>query len=345
MKTPISDTHRTVLRTLADTVVPSLRRPDDTTGFWARSGSDLHANIAVEHALSGLPEDELAGMLALLDGLHVLGFVTGSERSREQLIRNVALMGTRPAAAINALISLTLAFAYAGPDPRTANNPMWAGFGYPGAPGIEPGGAEAPTPFVPAGSQVTADVCIVGSGAGGGLIAGMLAQSGLDDVVLAEAHRLGDPFDADTKMGPLVSAEQRERVREHIRRGIDEGARLVTGGPDAPEGLQRGYFVAPTVLSAVRSDMAIAQEEVFGPVLSILGYEDEEDAIRIANDSRFGLSGAVWSADEARAVRVARRIRTGQVDVNGGAFNPAAPFGGVGCSGNGRADPARVPLT
>lgn len=106
-------------------------------------------------------------MLALLDGLHVLGFVTGSERSREQLIRNVAPMGTRPAAAMNALISLTLAFAYAGPDPRTANNPMWAGFGYPGAPGIEPGGAEAPTPFVPAGSQVTADVCIGGSGAGG----------------------------------------------------------------------------------------------------------------------------------------------------------------------------------
>ena len=164
----------------------------------------------------------------------------------------------------------------------------------------------------------------------------LLSEAETIAAAVAEAHTLGDPFDADTKMGPLVSAEQRERVREHIRRGIDEGARLVTGGPDAPEGLQRGYFVAPTVLSAVRSDMAIAQEEVFGPVLSILGYEDEEDAIRIANDSRFGLSGAVWSADEARAVRVARRIRTGQVDVNGGAFNPAAPFGGVGCSGNGR---------
>jgi len=164
----------------------------------------------------------------------------------------------------------------------------------------------------------------------------LLSEAETIAATVAEAHTLGDPFDADTKMGPLVSAEQRERVREHIRRGIDEGARLVAGGPDAPEGLQRGYFVAPTVLSAVRSDMAIAQEEVFGPVLSILGYEDEEDAIRIANDSRFGLSGAVWSADEARAVRVARRIRTGQVDVNGGAFNPAAPFGGVGCSGNGR---------
>ena len=168
----------------------------------------------------------------------------------------------------------------------------------------------------------------------------LLSEAETIAAAVAEAHTLGDPFDADTKMGPLVSAEQRERVREHIRRGIDEGARLVTGGPDAPEGLQRGYFVAPTVLSAVRSDMAIAQEEVFGPVLSILGYEDEEDAIRIANDSRFGLSGAVWSADEARAVRVARRIRTGQVDVNGGAFNPCALFGGVGCSGKGR-EPGR----
>ena len=116
---------------------------------------------------------------------------------------------------------------------------------------------------------------------------------------VAEAHTLGDPFDPATKMGPLVSAEQRERVREHIRRGIEEGARLVTGGADAAEGLQRGYFVAPTVFSDVRSDMAIAQEEIFGPVLSILAYDDEEDAIRIANDSRYGLSGAVWSADEA----------------------------------------------
>jgi aldehyde dehydrogenase (NAD+) len=153
---------------------------------------------------------------------------------------------------------------------------------------------------------------------------------------VAQAHTLGDPFDPATKMGPLVSAEQRERVREHIRRGIADGARVVTGGPETPHGLECGYFVAPTVLSGVRSEMAIAQEEVFGPVLSILAYDGEEDAIRIANDSRFGLSGAVWSADEARAVRVARRIRTGQVDVNGGAFNPHAPFGGVGCSGHGR---------
>jgi hypothetical protein len=220
-----------------------------------------------------------------LDGLHVPGFVTGSRRSREQPIRNVALMGTRPAAAMKMLMSLTPAFAYAGPDPRTASNPMWAGFGYP-----------------PRHPRL--------------VIAAAVAQTHLRRSV-RRRHEDGEQ-------------------REHIRRGIDEGARLVTGGPDTPEGPQRGYFVAPTVLSAVRSDMAIAQEEVLGPVLSILGYEDEEDAIRIANDSHFGLSGAAWSADEARAVRVARRIRTGQVDVNGGAFNPCAPFGGVGCSGKGR---------
>jgi aldehyde dehydrogenase (NAD+) len=153
---------------------------------------------------------------------------------------------------------------------------------------------------------------------------------------VAQAHQLGDPFDHATQLGPVVSAQHRDRVREYIRRGIQEGARLVTGGTEPPAGLDRGYFVAPTVFSDVRSDMTIAQEEIFGPVLSIIAYDDEEDAVRIANDSPYGLSGAVWSGDEERAMRVARRIRTGQVDVNGGAFNPCAPFGGVGCSGHGR---------
>ena len=163
-----------------------------------------------------------------------------------------------------------------------------------------------------------------------------LAEAEAIAAAVAAAHTLGDPLDHATQMGPLVSAEQRERVRDHIRRAVAEGARLVCGGADAPAGHDRGYFVAPTVLSDVRSDMAIAQEEVFGPVLSLLAHDGVEDAIRIANDSRYGLSGAVWSADEARALRVARRIRAGQVDVNGGAFNPCAPFGGVGCSGHGR---------
>jgi len=163
-----------------------------------------------------------------------------------------------------------------------------------------------------------------------------LAEAEAIAAAVAQAHTMGDPFDPATLLGPLVSALQRDRVRESIRRGTEEGARLVTGGTEPPKGLDHGYFVAPTVFSDVRTEMALAQEEIFGPVLAIIAYDDEEDAIRIANDSRFGLSGAVWSGDEDHALRVARRIRTGQIDVNGGAFNPCAPFGGVGASGHGR---------
>ena len=163
-----------------------------------------------------------------------------------------------------------------------------------------------------------------------------LGQAEAIAATVAEAHTVGDPFDPATKVGPMVSARQRDTVRDYIRAGIEGGARLVIGGAEPPAGLDRGYFVAPTVFSDVRSDMRIAQEEIFGPVLSIIPYDDEDDAVRIANDTRYGLSGAVWSADEQRAVRVARRLRTGQVDVNGGAFNPLAPFGGVKCSGHGR---------
>ncbi|HYF45600.1 MAG TPA: aldehyde dehydrogenase family protein, partial [Acidimicrobiales bacterium] len=152
----------------------------------------------------------------------------------------------------------------------------------------------------------------------------------------AEGFPVG-PADQDGVMlGPLSSAAQRDRVRDYIQKGIDEGAELATGGPDAPEGLDTGYFVKPTVFGNVRNDMTIAQEEIFGPVLSIIPYEDEEDAIRIANDSQYGLAGGVWSADEERARKVARRMRTGQVDVNGGSFNISAPFGGYKQSGIGR---------
>ena len=152
----------------------------------------------------------------------------------------------------------------------------------------------------------------------------------------AEGYTCGDPFDPTTRLGPLVSAAQRERVRGYIAAGLDEGATLLTGGAAAPEGCERGFFVRPTVFSEVASSMKIAQEEIFGPVLSILPYDTEDDAVRIANDSAYGLAGGVWSGDEARAERVARRMRTGQVEINGGSFNPAAPFGGYRQSGIGR---------
>ena len=147
-----------------------------------------------------------------------------------------------------------------------------------------------------------------------------------------------DPFADGAMLGPLSSAAQVERVTGYIQKGIDEGAKLVTGGPEQPEGegLDDGYFVQPTVFSEVRNDMTIAQEEIFGPVLSIIAYQDEDDAASIANDSAYGLSGGVWSADGERAKAFARRIRTGQIEINGGAFNPNAPFGGYKNSGYGR---------
>jgi aldehyde dehydrogenase (NAD+) len=152
----------------------------------------------------------------------------------------------------------------------------------------------------------------------------------------AESFTPGNPFDEATRLGPVVSADQRDTVRKYIEKGIDEGAKLVTGGAEGPEGLDRGYFVRPTVFSNVSNDMTIAQEEIFGPVLVIIPYENEDDAVRIANDSIYGLAGGVWSGDPERAKSVARRIRTGQIEINGGAFNPAAPFGGYKQSGHGR---------
>jgi aldehyde dehydrogenase (NAD+) len=154
---------------------------------------------------------------------------------------------------------------------------------------------------------------------------------------VAKGFTLGDPLAETTKLGPLTSKAQLERVRGYIKKGLDEGAELVAGGLEPPEGVPAGgYYVRPTVFGKVRNDLTIAQEEIFGPVLSIIPYRDEEEAIRIANESVYGLAGAVWSKDEARAQRVARRIRAGQVDVNGGAFNMNAPFGGFKQSGHGR---------
>ena len=153
----------------------------------------------------------------------------------------------------------------------------------------------------------------------------------------AKGFVVGDPMSETTRLGPLTSQAQLERVRSYIKQGVAEGAEVLAGGADAPEGVPAGgYYVKPTVFGKVRNDMTIAQEEIFGPVLSIIAYRDEEDGIRIANDSPYGLAGAVWSKDEARAQRVARRIRAGQIDVNGADFNLNAPFGGFKQSGLGR---------
>ncbi len=152
----------------------------------------------------------------------------------------------------------------------------------------------------------------------------------------AQKYTVGDPFKDDTRLGPLVSAQQRERVRNYIRQGIEDGAQLLVGGPEAPSGLDKGYYAKPTVFGRVNPKSTIAQEEIFGPVLAIITYRDEEEAIRVANDTPYGLAGGVWSKDEAHAMRVARRLRTGQVDINGGPFNMLAPFGGYKQSGHGR---------
>jgi aldehyde dehydrogenase (NAD+) len=150
----------------------------------------------------------------------------------------------------------------------------------------------------------------------------------------AAKYSPADPADPTTRIGPAVSAAQRDRVVGYIRRGIEEGATLAHGGPDAPLG--QGFYVAPTVFGDVTTDMTIAQEEIFGPVLSVMPYTDTDDAVRIANATIYGLAGAVFSADPDRALAVAKRLRTGQVDINGGAFNTSAPFGGYRQSGNGR---------
>jgi aldehyde dehydrogenase (NAD+) len=152
----------------------------------------------------------------------------------------------------------------------------------------------------------------------------------------AESFTVGSAFGEGVKLGPLVSALQRDRVLGYIRKGIEDGSELVTGGAEPPEGLGGGYFVKPTVFVVKDSKATLAQEEVFGPVLAILPYDDEADAIRIANDSVYGLSGAVWAGSDERAMQVARRLRTGQVDLNGGRWNPQAPFGGYKQSGRGR---------
>jgi len=147
---------------------------------------------------------------------------------------------------------------------------------------------------------------------------------------------MGDPLSDENFLGPLVSASQKSTVQDYIRTGIDEGARLVAGGPDDPAGFDTGFYVQPTIFADVENSMVIAQEEIFGPVLCIIPVDSDDEAIAVANDSPFGLSGAVWADTNDRALEAARRLQTGQVMVNGGRFNPLAPFGGYKTSGNGR---------
>jgi aldehyde dehydrogenase (NAD+) len=152
----------------------------------------------------------------------------------------------------------------------------------------------------------------------------------------AESVKVGDPRTEGTTIGPVVSETQFAKIQRLIQAGIKEGAELVTGGPGRPAGIERGYYVRPTVFANVRNDMTVAREEIFGPVLCILPYENEEDAIRIANDTVYGLSSYVSSGDPQRALRVASRLRTGNVHLNGAGPDFGAPFGGYKQSGNGR---------
>jgi aldehyde dehydrogenase (NAD+) len=154
-------------------------------------------------------------------------------------------------------------------------------------------------------------------------------------VAAAAQYNVGDPTDESTRVGPLASEAHRQRVLGYIRRGIADGATLAFGGPGEVEGFERGAYVRPTVFSGVDPHAVIAQDEIFGPVLTIIPYTDDDDAVAIANDSTYGLTGAVFGADE-HALAIARRIRTGQVDINGAPWNPLAPFGGYKHSGNGR---------
>ena len=169
----------------------------------------------------------------------------------------------------------------------------------------------------------------------------IIPESMSDEVyeIIAEknnSYTVGDPLEESTRCGPMVSLRQQKSVSKYIESGINEGATLISGGLGMPEGISKGYYVKPTIFANVSPDMKIWKEEIFGPVLVITTYKSEEEALKLANDSIYGLSGGVWSKDEKRAIKFAKDMRTGQVSVNGGAFNVSAPFGGYKLSGNGR---------
>ena len=195
---------------------------------------------------------------------------------------------------------------------------------------------------LPGAVKGTIASCFLNSGQTCSAHTRLLVPSSLHEeaaALAAEAAALytpGDPLDPATRLGPLVSFAQRERVLNYIRKGINEGARLASGGLERPADPERGYFVQPTVFAAVRPEMVIAREEIFGPVLCILPYDNEEEAVAMANGTPYGLAAGVWSGDQERATRLARRLKAGQVDINGARFNILAPFGGVRQSGYGR---------
>ena len=169
----------------------------------------------------------------------------------------------------------------------------------------------------------------------------IIPESMSDEVyeIIAEknnSYTVGDPLEESTRCGPMVSLRQQKSVSKYIESGINEGATLISGGLGMPEGISKGYYVRPTIFANVSPDMKIWKEEIFGPVLVITTYKSEEEALKLANDSIYGLSGGVWSKDEERAIKFAKDMRTGQVSINGGAFNVSAPFGGYKLSGNGR---------
>jgi aldehyde dehydrogenase (NAD+) len=209
---------------------------------------------------------------------------------------------------------------------------------------LELGGKSAgiilPDADLPAAVKAGVAHCFVNAGQTCSALSRMLVHRDQYDeavrlaVEAARAHTVGDPFDETTRIGPLVSAAQRDRVVRYVNRGQEEGARLVAGGTERPR--ERGYYVEPTVFAGVEPGMSIEQDEIFGPVLAIVPYTSEDQAVRIADGTRYGLSGAVWAATDERALGVARRLRTGQVMINGGRFNPLAPFGGYKQSGLGR---------
>jgi acyl-CoA reductase-like NAD-dependent aldehyde dehydrogenase len=194
----------------------------------------------------------------------------------------------------------------------------------------------------PRALRTTVNICFLNSGQTCNALSRLLVpQNRLSEVeeqvaALVAGMKLGDPGDPATKLGPLVSARHRDRVRQYIRQAIKSGIRLLIGGDAPPEGLSKCFYVQPTVFTDVDPGAVIAQEEIFGPVLTIIGYRDEAEAVAIANGTRYGLAAAVWSADSDRAFQVAKRLRAGQIDINGAPFNALAPFGGFKQSGYGR---------